>query len=358
MDRHVLFKELTEAFGPPGYEHDVRKIMKRCLEKTTEVSTDRLGSVVGYHDGTADGKGPKVLFTGHMDEVGFMVKRVTKDGYIKFLPIGGWWPQVLLSQRVLIRTRKGDFEGIIGSKPPHVMKEEDRKKPPEIDKLFIDIGVVGKKGAKEIDARPGDPIVPISEFRKFQHGLLAAKAWDNRAGCAVVLEAAEALKKELSSHPNRLYLAGTVQEEVGLRGAKTLAGLIEPDIAIAIDVSLSHDTPGGESDAVEKLGAGTAVLVHDSTMIPNIALRDFVCEVAEEEKIPYHLSSLRGGYDSGAIHTYKNGVPSLALGLPSRYIHSHTSVIYEEDYVALLRMVSALIKRLDAAKLEEISKFD
>lgn len=355
MNRHELFAELTEAFGPSGYEGDVRKIMKRHLSATTQVSTDRLGSIVGYHEGDPDG--PKVLIAGHMDEVGFMVKKVTKKGYIRFLPIGGWWPQVLPSQRVLIRTRKGEFEGIIGSKPPHAMKEADRKKPLEIENLFIDIGVVGDKGAADIDARPGDPIVPIGNFRKLQNGVLAAKAWDNRIGCAVVVEAARDLTGDLAKHPNRLYLAGTVQEEVGLRGAKTLAGLIKPDIAFAVDVSLAHDIPDSEDDEVEKFGAGAAVLVHDSTMIPNIALRDFVCEVAEEEGIKHHLTSLRGGYDSGAIHVYQDGVPSLALGLPSRYIHSHASIIYEEDYVALLNLVKALIKRMDSAKLAEITKF-
>ncbi|MBN2380126.1 M42 family metallopeptidase [candidate division WOR-3 bacterium] len=350
-----MFKELTEAFGPSGYEDDVRKIMIRHLEATTEVSTDRLGSVVGFHEG--DPRGPKVLIAGHMDEVGFMVKQVTKQGYINFLPVGGWWPQVLLSQRVKVRTRKGDFEGIIGSKPPHMMKDEERKKPPEMDNLFIDVGVVGEKGAAEIDARPGDPIVPVGDFSALENGVLAAKAWDNRIGCAVVAEMAADIKKGLKTHPNRLYLAASVQEEVGLRGARTLAGLIEPDIAIALDVSLAYDMPGGDSDAVEKFGSGAAILVSDSTMIPNIKLRNFVIDVAESEGIKYHLTSLRGGYDTGAIHTTKIGVPSLALGLPSRYIHSHVSAIYEEDYVALLELVKAVVKRLDAAKLTEIANF-
>lgn len=351
MDRHELFKELTEAFGPSGYEKDVRAVMVKHFGESIKVSTDRLGSLVGYHEG--DAKGPKLLVAAHMDEVGFMVKKITKEGYIRFLPIGGWWPQVLLSQRVVIRTRKGDFEGIIGSKPPHVMKDEDRKKVPEIDDLYIDIGVVGEKGAKDIDARPGDPIVPVGEFHTLSNGVLAAKAWDDRIGCAVLAEAAQGI----ISHANRLYLAATVQEEVGLRGARTVAGLVEPDLAIAIDVSLSHDSPGAESDAVEKFGAGASVLVHDSTMIPNTALRDFCCEVAEAESINYHLTSLRGGYDTGAIHISKIGVPSIALGLPSRYIHSHVSAIYEEDYSALVALVKALIKRLDSEKFREILKF-
>ncbi len=351
MERHELFKELTEAFGPSGYEGDVRAIMARHFSGSMSVSTDRLGSVIGFHDG--DAKGPKVLLAAHMDEVGFMVKHVTKQGYIRFLPIGGWWPQVLLSQRVKVRTRKGDFEGIIGSKAPHAMKEEERKKPPEMDKLFIDIGVVGEKGAADAEVRPGDPVVPISEFRPLANGVLAAKAWDDRVGCAVIAEMA----REPGSHPNRLYLAATVQEEVGLRGARTVAGLVEPDVAIAVDVSLSSDTPGEDSDAVERFGAGAAVLVYDSTMIPNVALRDFICEVAEKEGIKYHLTSLRGGYDTGVIHISKIGVPSIALGLPSRYIHSHVSAIYEEDYVALLNLLKAVVKRLDGKKLKGILKF-
>ncbi len=349
--RHELFKELTEAFGPSGYEGDVRKVMARHFEGSMKVSTDRLGSIVGYHEG--DAKGPKLLLAAHMDEVGFMVKKITKEGYIRFLPVGGWWPQVLLSQRVKIRTAKGDFEGVIGSKPPHAMKDEERKKVPELDDLYIDIGVVGEKGANDIGARPGDPIVPIGEFNELSNGVLAAKAWDDRIGCAVLAEAAH----DITPHPTRLYLAGTVQEEVGLRGARTVADLVEPDLGIALDVSLSHDTPGSESDSIEKFGAGAAILVHDSSMIPNIALRDFCCEVAEAEGINYHLTSLRGGYDTGAIHISRIGVPCIALGLPSRYIHSHVSVIYEEDYLALLALVKALIRRLDSGKLKEILKF-
>jgi len=351
VKRHDIFKELTEAFGPSGYEDDVRKLMIKYLEPSMKVSTDRLGSVVGYHEG--DAKGPKVLVAAHMDEVGFLVKRITKDGFIKFMPVGGWWPQVLLSQRVIVRTRKGDFEGIIGSKAPHAMKEEDRKKVPEIDNLFIDLGVAGENALKDIDPRPGDPIIPISGFSKLANGVLAAKAWDDRIGCAVVTETA----KDLGSHPNRLYLSGTVQEEVGLRGAKTVAGLVEPDVAIALDVSLSCDSPGEESDAIEKFGAGAAVLVYDSTMIPNSRFRDLVCQTAEKEGIKYHLASLRGGYDTGVIHVSKIGVPSIALGLPARYIHSHVGLIYEPDYVALLELVKALVKRIDTAKLKEITKF-
>jgi putative aminopeptidase FrvX len=351
VDRYEMFKELTEAFGPSGYEADVRAIMTRYLGKSMSVSADRLGSVVGSHDGNA--KGPKVLVAAHMDEVGFMVKKLTKEGYIRFLPIGGWWPQVLLSQRVKIRTRKGDFEGIIGSKAPHAMKDEDRKKVPEMDDLFVDVGIVGEDSLKDINPRPGDPIVPVSDFTPLKNGVLAAKAWDDRVGCAVIAE----LSQKMDSHPNRLFLAATVQEEVGLRGARTVAGLVEPDIAVAIDVSLSYDTPGGDNDAIEKFGAGASVLVYDSTMIPNPALRDFVCDIAEKEGIKYHLTSLRGGYDTGAIHITKIGVPSIALGLPSRYIHSHVSAIYEEDYAALLALMKAVAGHLDARKLAEITKF-
>lgn len=351
MERHELFKELTEAFGPSGYETDVRAIMTRYFGKNLEVTTDRLGSVIGYREG--DSKGPKLLLAAHMDEVGFMVKKITKQGYIYFLPLGGWWPQVLLSQRVKVRTRKGDFDGIVGSKAPHAMKEEERKKVPEMDNLFIDIGVLGENSLESTGVRPGDPIVPVSPFTPLANGILAAKAWDDRVGCAALVEIAQKLPK----HKSRLYLAGTVQEEVGLRGAKTVAGAVEPDISIAIDVSLSSDAPGDDSDALERFGAGAAVLIYDSTMIPNLAFRDFVCETAEAAGIKYHLASLRGGYDSGAIHVTKTGVPSIALGLPARYIHSHVGVIYEEDYIALVRLLNAVIESLDSAKAAEIIKF-
>ncbi|MBN2537362.1 M42 family metallopeptidase, partial [candidate division WOR-3 bacterium] len=350
-----LLKELTEAFGPSGHEQEPAAILTRELGKAGEISRDGLGSVVCRVPGTAER--PRVMVSAHMDEVGFLVKSVTRDGYIRFLPVGGWWPMVLLGQRVLVRTRKGDFPGIIGARPPHELTEEERKKPPEIDKMFIDIGCVdGVDIVKETGIRPGDPIVPSSSFVEMENGLMMAKAWDDRGGCGILVELARALAG--GKHPNTAWLVGSVQEEVGLRGARTAAEVVRPDVGLALDVSLSYEHPDrSRKDTDERLGNGAAILVHDNSMIPNTRLRDFVVETAEQAGVPYHLTSVRGGYDTGVIHLHRSGVPSLAVGWPTRYIHAHTGIVAEADYDAVVKLLTAVIEHIDEAVSEELRRF-
>lgn len=352
-DRKELFKKLTEAFGPSGYEGEVREIITENLSKYTQVRYDRLGSVIGEKRGNEDS--PKIMFAAHMDEVGFMVESITKDGFIKFLPLGGWWEGVLIGQRVRIRGRGRDIIGVIGSKPPHLLKEEEKKKIPELKDLYIDVGATKDFDVKEnLGIRPGDPIIPISSFTPLENSIYLAKAWDDRVGCCLLIELAKELSKGF--HPNTLYFVGTVQEEVGLRGAKTASSVIDPDIGIAIDVSISKDIPG-EEESEEKLKSGVAILIHDRTMIPNIRLRDFIVELAERDKIPYHFASVRGGYDTGRIHLHRMGVPSLALGIPTRYIHSHQGMIAEEDYDAVLNLLKSIALNLNRDILRSITDF-
>jgi endoglucanase len=287
------------------------------------------------------------MLAGHLDEVGFLVKSVTKEGYVRFLPLGGWWGHVVLAQRLLIKTRKGDVIGVVGSKPPHELREEDRKKVLEIKDMHIDVGATSDWDVKKkLDIRPGDPIVPVSDFTVMANpDLLLAKAWDNRIGCALAAETARRLRAE--KHPNTLYAVATVQEEVGLRGAQTSAFKVQPDVGIALDVGIAHDTPGTEGD--EKLGGGPLVVVYDATAIPNRALFDLVCDTAKKLRIPLQFESVeRGGTDAGRIHVTGQGVPSISMGVPARYIHSHVSIIDRRDYEATVRLLVALVKRLDA----------
>lgn len=357
MDRTLNWlKEITDVAGPSGFEGRVKELLHNRLAGTAEVSTDRLGSIIFKQTGTAGG--PRIMLAGHMDEIGFMVKTITKEGYLKFTCLGGWWEQVMLGQRVTVLAAKGDIPGVIGSKPPHILSPEERKKMVEKKEMYIDIGAADEKEAREVfGVRPGDAVVPYSEFTVMANAkLLMAKAWDDRVGCAVFADVLEQLKG--AEHPNEVYGVGTVQEEVGLRGAKTSAAVINPDVAFAVDVCIAGDTPGVQEDqAASKLGKGVAVAVFDGSMVPHRALRDFVIATAEEEKIPFQLDFIEGGgTDAGRIHLHAQGVPSLFIGIPSRYIHSHNSVIHRDDYEAAVRLMVAVIRRLDRPAFEGLIK--
>ncbi len=338
-----ILKELVEAHGAPGFEGEVAAVMGRYLKGVGTVSHDRLGSFVLEKKG---GPGPKVMLAGHLDEVGFMVKSVTKEGFVKFLPLGGWWGHVVLGQRLIIKTRKGDVVGVVGSKPPHELRDEDRKKVLEVREMYIDVGATSDWDVrKKLDIRPGDPIIPDSKFTVMANpNLMLAKAWDNRIGCALAAETAKRL--EGVKHPNTLYAVATAQEEVGLRGAQTAAFKVQPDAAFALDVGIAHDTPGTEGD--EKLGGGPLVVVFDATSIPNRRLLDLVMDTAKKLRIPLQYESVeRGGTDAGKIHVTGEGVPSLSMGVPARYIHSHVSIIDRRDFEKTVQLLVALVKRLD-----------
>jgi len=265
------------------------------------------------------------------------VTKITKEGFLRFLPVGGWWEQVMLAQRVIVKTRKGDVPGIIGSKPPHILDSEERNKVVKKKDMFIDIGAADEEEAQEeLGVRPGDAVVPDSRFQVMANGrLVMGKAWDDRIGVALFIDVMRLLKDE--DHPNTLYGVGTVQEEVGLRGAQTSADA---------------------SEAVTKIGAGPSVLVLDASMIPNRRLVELCEKTAEEEDIPFQPSAMaRGGTDAGRIHLHSAGVPSLVISVPTRYIHSHTSVLSLEDYDNTVKLVAALVKRLDAKTVAWLTDF-
>lgn len=353
MDRTELLRELSEAFGISGYEDNVVEILKKHFGKRVAISRDRIGSIIARKEGTC--QRPKIMFSAHMDEIGFMVKEITKEGFIKFLPIGGWWAGNVPGLKVRVKTRKGaDIPGVVGLKPIHELTPEERKKLPEIKDMYIDIGGAKDYNPKDkLGIRPGDPIIPQGGFERMANrNLLLGKAWDDRVGCALLINLLDNI--EGIEHPNTVYLVGSVQEEVGLRGARTSAYTIEPDIGFALDVSICRDTPGNEGDAVERLGGGAGILIHDSTMIPHVKLREFVCELAEANKIPYHFTSIKGGYDTGTIHLTKVGVPCLALGVPTRYVHSGSSVISLEDYDNILKLITLIVKSLNKDVLEKL----
>ena len=343
----VLLKELTEINGIAGSEKEVARAMEKHLKAITKVSYDKLGSIICRKDGQS--KAPRVMLAGHMDEVGFLVKTITKEGFIKFIPIGGWFSQVILGQRVVVKTRDGEIFGVVGSKPPHELDDEERKKVVQIKDMHIDVGATrGFDVEKTLGVRVGDPIFPWSPFQILGNPkTYLAKAWDDRIGCAMMIEVLRRLTRE--RHPNSVFAVGTVQEEVGLRGATTSAAVVDPDVAFALDVSIAHDTPSFGVEEVEALGSGPAIFVYDRSMVPNRNLLDMTIDLAAKHKIPYHLTTIdKGGTDTGKIHMNKAGVPSLVIGVATRYIHSHVGIIHRADYDNAVKLITALVMALDA----------
>ncbi|WAA10196.1 M42 family metallopeptidase [Fervidibacillus albus] len=351
----TMLKQLTDAKGIPGNEREPRNVMKSYMEPyVDEISYDGIGSLIGKKVGLKDG--PKVMITGHLDEVGFMVTQIDDKGFLRFQTVGGWWSQVMLNQRVTVVTSTGEsITGVIGSKPPHILPPEARKKPAAIKEMFIDIGASDKEEALSWGVRPGDMVAPYFEFTVMKNEKhLLAKAWDNRIGCAVAIDVLKNLHTQ--DHPNIVYGVGAVQEEVGLRGAKTAAYTIEPDIGFALDVGIAGDTPGvSEKEAQGKLGKGPQIVVYDASMVSHKGLRDFVLQVADELNIPYQYESIPGGgTDAGSIHLTKTGVPSLAITIPTRYIHSNAGILHRDDYENTVKLLTEMIKRLDSDTVNKI----
>lgn len=353
----TMLKDLTDARGIPGNEREVREVMKKYIEPyAEEITYDGLGSLIAKKTGKEGG--PKIMVAGHLDEVGFMVTQIDDKGFLRFQTVGGWWSQVMLAQRVTIVTRKGDVTGIIGSKPPHILSAEARKKPVEIKDMFIDIGASSREEAEEWGVRPGDMVVPYFEFTVMNNEkMLLAKAWDNRIGCAIAIDVLKQLKD--ADHPNVVYGVGTIQEEVGLRGARTATATIQPDIGFAVDVGIAGDTPGiSEKEALSKMGKGPQIILYDASLVSHKGLRDLVTDVADEMKIPYQFDAIAGGgTDAGSIHLTHNGVPALAITIATRYIHSHAAMLHRDDYENAVKLIVEVIKRLDRETVDKI-KFD
>ncbi|MCM3086546.1 M42 family metallopeptidase [Bhargavaea ginsengi] len=351
-----MLKDLTDAKGIPGNEREPREVMKRYIEPLADsIGYDGLGSLIAEKKG--DAEGPRVLVAGHLDEVGFMISKIDDKGFLRFQTVGGWWSQVMLAQRVTIVTRDGrELTGVIGSKPPHILSADARKKPVDIKDMFIDIGASSKEEAMEWGVLPGDMAVPYFEFTVMNNpDYLLAKAWDNRIGCAIAIDVLRELKDE--QHPNTVFSAGAVQEEIGLRGARTVAAKVKPDIGFAVDVGIAGDTPGVSSkEASGKMGDGPQIVLFDASMVSHKGLRDLVVKTAEEHGIPYQFETIPGGgTDAGSIHLANEGVPSLAICIPTRYIHSHAAMLHKKDYENAVRLIVEVIKKLDRETVDRLT---
>ena len=349
-----LLKDLTEAHGVPGYEAPIRAVVRRYLQPFGPLSQDKIGSVICEKKGSAPA--PRVMLAGHMDEIGFMVRQITREGFIKFVTLGGWFDQVLLGQRVVIKANQGDVIGVIGAKPPHMLSAEERAKVVLRKDMYIDIGASSDTEVREAGVQLGDPVIPRADFQILANGkTYLSKAFDDRVGVALMVSALQELQDR--SHPNTLFATATVMEEIGSRGAITSVEAVKPDVAIILEADIAGDVPGikPEESSIQ-LGAGPSLLIYDVRMIPNLKLRDLVLQIGKTLGINVQLSSAEGGAtDGGPIHLYQTGVPTVVLNVPARHIHSHSSIIHRQDYDGALKLLVELLMRLDKKQVAELT---
>lgn len=337
-------KAYTNAHGVPGYEGEVAELLRKDLGQWGKETGDKVGSVA-FRKGE---KGKHILITAHMDEVGFRVQAIDKNGFIKFVPVGGWWGHTLLAQRVLIKGKSGEtVVGVIGSKPVHFLPAEERKRVLALSDMYIDIGAASREEAAEMGVSLGDPITPETRFSPMnKKGYYMAKAFDNRVGCAALASLGDALSEGIKG--GQLTLAGTVQEEVGTRGAAPLARVLQPDYVIVLESTPADDTVGFPRDESQgKVGEGVQVRLHDPSAIMSPYMAELAVETAQEQGLPHQVAVRTSGGTDAQVFAYANeGIPTVVLGVPSRYIHTHNAVINIADYHTMVRLAGEMAKRL------------
>jgi putative aminopeptidase FrvX len=352
----ALLGAFSNADGIPGYEEEVVALFRKELRGAGELRTDGMGSILCEAPGKAER--PRLMIDCHMDEVGLMVQSVTPRGFVRFVPVGGWWGHVLLAQRVRIGTAQGKVNGIISSTPPHFLEAEQRKKVLEPREMFIDVGARDREEAEEkMGVRPGCPIAPATAFAPMDvPDLVSGKGFDNRVGCALLAQLLQELAAAKGSHPNTVVGVGSAQEEVGLRGATASVASARPDLALVLEGTPADDTPGLDPDRAQgELRKGVQIRIADTSALSHRGLWRALENVARKERIPYQLAVRHsGGTDAGAIQKHGTGVPAVVMGVPVRYIHSHVSVLHLDDYLAALRLARAFIAHCDRALWESL----
>ncbi|EUJ32118.1 peptidase [Listeria cornellensis FSL F6-0969] len=340
------------ASGTSGDEQEIREILYRELvNEADEITFDGLGSFIARKGS----RGPKVAIIGHMDEVGFIVKHVSEDGFLSFDTVGSWWNQSMLNHRVEIRTRTGKVAGIIGSIAPHALSEADKARPMEHDAMFIDIGADSAKMVAEMGVTVGDFVCPEPNFAELTQDRILGKALDNRAGCALVAE----LFKRCENEEITLYAVATVQEEVGLRGAQTSAEAIQPDIAIVIDTMVAGDTPGFDRIKFPlKLGSGAALALFDKRYIPHQKLKQDLIDMARSIAEPLQFCTMKtGATDGGRYNVMGGGRPVVAFCLPTRYLHANSAMISRSDYDSLATLIDQFLATYNTEKHAAICRY-
>jgi endoglucanase len=344
----VILRDLLNARGPSGYETAPAAVWRKAAEKFAAVSTDAMGTptarVASRHGAQAAAR--RLMVMGHIDEIGLIVTHIDDEGYLWFAPVGGWDAQILVGQRVVLTTRAGEVDGVIGKKPIHLLREEERKKVAEVRDLHIDVGAQDGEEARKI-VRIGDVAVIAGEPIELPNGRVASRALDNRLGSFVALEAARIVAKA-GGAPWEMVAVAAAQEEITLGGSRTSAFSLEPDAAIVVDVTHATDAPGIEvkESGKHELGSGP-VLTRGSTLNP--ALCELLYETAEREKIPFTVeaSARATGTDADAVHLSRGGVPTALVSIPLRYMHSPVETVALSDVHACARLIAAMALALD-----------
>ncbi|NLN42768.1 MAG: M42 family metallopeptidase [Methanosarcina sp.] len=341
-----LLEKFTNAHGISGFEDDVRELLKKELEPYVDtMRRDCMGNLIAVKKG----EGPSIMLAAHMDEIGFMVRYIDDNGFLRFVGIGGWFDQTILNQRVVVHGKKGSIPGVIGSKPPHVMKEEDRKKPMKLDDMFIDIGAKNKEDAENLGIEIGTTASIDRDFVSLANGKVTSKAFDDRAGLVILIE----VMKQLSKHKieANVYAVGTVQEQVGLKEARTCAFGVCPDLALALDTTIPGDHPGiSKTDSSLELGKGPVITVADASgrgLIAHPQVLKWLKETAAENEIPYQLGVGSGGTtDATSIHLSREGIPTGTVSIATRYIHSPVEVLDTADIEACVSLIVKAIENV------------
>ncbi|MGH9449550.1 MAG: M42 family metallopeptidase [Terriglobia bacterium] len=353
-----LMKEFTSADGPSGFEGPVRKLFVREMRNAgAEISTDGLGSVIARIQGTASS--PRIMIDAHLDEVGLMVRSITPQGYVKVQRLGGWIGTNMVDQRWTILTSKGPVPAVSGTQDAHISTPEDVQWSVDPLNVFLDVGARSKADAEALGIRPGDGIAPASPFTILANQRYATKAWDDRIGLLIEIEALKQLRREGVQTPNTLYFAGTVQEELGMRGAATAVHEIKPDVGIVLEVGIAADYPGTNANqAEEKLGDGPAVFAYDGSVIPNTKLFELFQNTAAAYHIPLQTDLVvRYGEDASYIQKSADGVPVINFTVPARYTHANTGIIARSDFDNAVSLLVDVLKRLDAPTVKSLTNF-
>jgi putative aminopeptidase FrvX len=356
----ALLAELTNAHAAPGFEGPVRDILRREWKGLlADLRTDGLGNLLGSLQGTSEG--PRVLLMAHMDEVGFLVRHIDEDGFIYVNNVGGYFSQSVLTQRLTIMTPRGPVLGYTGMKSGHILRPEERERMVPLSDMFIDIGARSREEAMEtFGVRPGLPVTYQAEFEVLNGTTrYLAKAWNDRVGLAIITEVLRPLKG--GGHPNTVQVAATVQEEIGLRGAAVVEASTHPDIVINFEIGVAADFPLLTSPtlAQEALGKGPSIFVFDGSMIPNNRFVEWTLAQAERHGIPIQFESITGfGEDGSMLQRSARGIPTVNLGVPTRYAHSQSGVIDRADYDHAVKLVLEMVRALDQAAVASIRSFE
>jgi endoglucanase len=358
-DTARLLQALSDAHGPSGFEGPVRAIMRDEMAGLADrIETDGLGSLIAVLEYDEDA--PNIMIAAHLDEVGLIVKRITDDGYLKIQTLGGILPQALINQRFLIRTQTTMLAAVSGLKTIHVMpRGSARDFMPTESEIFLDVGATNREDALErLGIQPGDPIAFDTQFEVLNGGdLYLGKAWDDRVGLAVMVETMKRLAADRV--PANVFFVSTVQEEIGLRGAKTSSYQVAPDIGISLEAGVAADYPSITRDeAQEVLGGGPGMFLMDASMIPNRKLTQLVIDVAHENGIPLQRNVQPGyGEDGAEMQKVFTGTPAVNLTVPTRYLHTHYGLIHRRDFDGLVDLLTALVRRLTPETIESVQRF-